>query len=133
MAVTSALQAAALWSGLLILIFVALSIRVSLNRRHHKVSMGHGGNAELTAVSRAFGNAAEYVPLSVILLILMAVLGFPTWSLHAIGGALFLGRALHPMGLSTGLPRPGRVAGMALTWLPLIIGSVAVIVCAIVC
>ena len=130
--VTPALNAAALWSGLLILIFTALTIRVTLNRRQLKISMGDGGNPEMIAVTRAAGNAAEYVPPAVAVLILMALTGCPVWSIHAIGGAFFLGRALHPIGLSaTGLPGPGRAGGMILTWLPLILGSLALIVHAI--
>lgn len=132
MAVTPALGAAALWSGLLILIFVALSVRVTLNRRRHKISMGDGGNAEMTAVSRAFGNASEYIPPAIVVLILMALIDCPLWSVHAIGAAFFLGRALHPIGLmATGMPGPGRVAGMTLTWLPLIIGALTLIIRAI--
>ena len=55
-----AVQAAALWSGLLILMMLVLSGIVVSGRRKHMVSFGDGGNADLMAASRAFGNCVEY-------------------------------------------------------------------------
>ena len=59
-AVMHALQAAALWSGLLILLMLVLSGMVVSGRRKHLVSFGDGGHPDLMAASRAFGNCAEY-------------------------------------------------------------------------
>lgn len=122
------LHAAALWSGLSILLLVVLSFRTIFTRKRLKVSFGDGGNAELTAASRAFGNAAEYIPPCLVLLILMALTGFqPIW-VHAVGGAMLLGRALHAWGLSqTSQPSFGRMSGMILTQLALIGGAGALI------
>ena len=39
----TALQAAGLWSGLLILLMVGLAFRVVANRRRHRVLFGDGG------------------------------------------------------------------------------------------
>ena len=55
-----AVQAAALWSGLLILLLLVLSGIVVSGRRKHMVSLGDGGIADLAAATRAFGNCAEY-------------------------------------------------------------------------
>lgn len=122
------LQAAALWSGLSILLLVALSFRTIFTRKRLKVSFGDGGNAELTSASRAFGNAAEYIPPCLAILILMALTGFqPVW-VHAVGGAMLLGRILHAWGLSrTKQPSFGRMSGMILTQLALIGGAGALI------
>ena len=122
------LQAAALWSGLSILLLVVLSFRTIFTRKRLKVSFGDGGNAELTAASRAFGNAAQYVPPCLAILILMALTGFqPVW-VHAVGGAMLLGRVLHAWGLSqTKQPSFGRMSGMILTQLALIFGAGALI------
>ncbi len=122
------LQAAALWSGLSILLLVVLSFRTIFTRKRLKVSFGDGGNAELTAASRAFGNAAEYIPPCLAILILMALTGFqPVW-VHAVGGAMLLGRILHAWGLSQAKqPSFGRMSGMILTQLALVGGAGALI------
>lgn len=127
----SALHAAALWSGLSILLLVFLSFRTIFARRSLKVSFGDGGNADLTARSRAFGNASEYIPAGLIILALLALAGFqPVW-IHAMGGTLLLGRVLHAWGLvQTKQPAFGRVSGMVLTHLALITGAGALIACA---
>jgi hypothetical protein len=124
----TALQAAALWSGLSILLLVVLSFRTIFTRKRLGVSFGDGGHPELTAASRTFGNAAEYIPPCLIVLVLMALLGFePVW-IHVIGGAMLLGRLLHAWGL--GRPKQpsfGRMAGMILSQLSLIGGAGALI------
>ena len=124
----TALQAAALWSGLSILLLIFLSVRTILTRRRVGVSFGDGGNPELTAASRTFGNAAEYIPPCLAILILMAVLDFqPVW-IHAVGGGMLLGRILHAWGLGQAKqPSFGRVSGMLLTQAALIFGAGALI------
>ena len=128
----TALHAAALWSGLSILLLVVLSFRTIFTRKRLKVSFGDGGNAELMAASRTFGNAAEYIPPCLAILILLALLGFqPIW-IHAVGGVMLLGRILHAWGLSqTKQPSFGRMSGMILTQLALIGGAGALIACAL--
>ncbi len=126
----SSVQAAGFWAGLLILLLVVLSARVVLNRRKHKVLFGDGGSEPMTLASRAFGNAAEYTPLAIGALILMALTGCGAWSVHAVGGAFFVGRLFHATGLRYGNgPGMGRVIGMILTWLPLLGAAAALIVC----
>ncbi|HZV83809.1 MAG TPA: MAPEG family protein, partial [Brevundimonas sp.] len=98
----TALHAASFWSGLLILLMVGLAFRVISNRRRHRVLFGDGGVEQMTVATRAFGNAAEYIPVGVGALILLALLGYPAWALHAVGGVLFAGRAIHGIGLSHG-------------------------------
>ncbi len=124
----TALQAAGFWSGLLILLMVFLSFRTIFTRRRLAVSFGDGGHAELTAASRIFGNAAEYIPPCLVILVLLALLGFqPVW-VHAIGGGMLLGRVLHAWGL--GRPKQpsfGRVSGMLLTQTALVVGAGALI------
>lgn len=127
----TALQAAALWSGLCILWMVVLSFRTIFARRSLRVSFGDGGDAVLTARSRAFGNASEYIPACLAILILMALSGFQPMWIHAVGGAMFLGRVLHAWGLAQARqPSFGRMAGMILTQLALIGGGSALIACA---
>ena len=128
----TALQAAGLWSGLLILLMVFLSFRTIFTRRRLAVSFGDGGHSELTAASRIFGNAAEYIPPCLVILVLLALLDFqPVW-VHAIGGGMLLGRVLHAWGLGKAKqPSFGRMSGMILTQTALVIGAGALIVSAI--
>ena len=115
----SPVQAAALWSGLLLLLMLLFSVRVVLNRRKHKVLLGDGGASQITLPGRVFGNAAEYIPVGVGALALLAMLGMPVMAVHAVGGVLFAGRLIHAAGLSDKKPTIGRVVGMALTYIAL--------------
>jgi len=78
--------------------------------------------AVLRAV-RAHGNAAETIPVGIAGLTLLALLdpAAPLWLLHAGGLTLTAGRALHAVGLSAGELNAGRVGGMALTILALLL------------
>lgn len=100
-----AVQAAALWSGLLILMMLVLSGIVVSGRRKHMVSFGDGGNADLMAASRAFGNLVEYATPGMIAMLLLAAVGAPAWMVHGVGATLFVGRVAHALGLCC---RPGR-------------------------
>lgn len=124
----TAAQAASLWSGLLVLLLVLLSVRVVMARRSHRVLLGDGGVAQVTLAGRVFGNAAEYIPAGIAALALLALLGMPAMAIHIIGGLLLAGRVVHAISLSDKRPTAGRVAGMALTFLALIgAGSMLVV------
>jgi len=122
------IKAATLWGGLLILTLLVLSSVVVSRRRRHLIEFGDGGNPEMTPAVRAFGNAAEYIPAGICGLILLAFVGAPPLLIHGVGGVLFAGRAIHAMGLlfQKG-PSLGRVTGMVLTWLALLVASVSLI------
>lgn len=128
MATMLALHAAGLWSGLLILLMIVLSGLTVTRRRRHLVAFGDGGNAELNAAARAFGNASEYIPVGLIALVLLALTGAPEMMIHGVGATLLLGRIVHAIGLlfQKG-PSLGRVVGMVLTYLALLVGAVSLI------
>jgi len=128
-----AVQAAALWSGLLILLMLVLSGIVVSGRRKHMVSFGDGGKSDLMAASRAFGNLAEYATPGMIAMLLLAAVGAPAWMVHAVGATLLAGRVIHALGLlfQTG-PSLGRVIGMLLTWVALLSAAVGLIAFAVV-
>lgn len=115
----------ALYAGLLAVLIVTLSARISRLRWHHKVGIGDGGHRDLARAIRVQANAVEYVPLGLVLMLLAELNGFAPWLLHIAGSALFLGRVLH----ATGLGRyagttPERMIGTTLTWL--VIGGLGV-------
>lgn len=121
-------QGAALWSGLLILLLAILSVRVVLARRRHRVAIGDGGISQVALACRVFGNAAEYVPVGVGALTLLAMLGMPVWAVHTIGGVLLAGRLIHAVGLSDKKATMGRVLGMALTYTALFLAGAMLVV-----
>ena len=132
-AVNGAIEAAGLWAALSVLMLLVLSGLTSASRRKHKVSIGDGGKAEVIAAGRAFGNAAEYMPIALIALALMAFSGFQVWTIHAVGGSFFLGRVLHAWGMFVTRegqpPAVQRMAGMLLTYVPLLAAAGALIWC----
>lgn len=112
----TALSAAALYAGINILLLFLLSFRVVGSRMRTKVSLGSGGDPDLELRIRAHGNAAEYIPASMLGLIVLALLSVPVWAIHALGGVFTLGRLLHAVGLSATVLW-ARQFGMVLTWL----------------
>tara|TARA_R110000782_G_scaffold60943_2_gene125771 strand:- start:12 stop:413 length:402 start_codon:yes stop_codon:yes gene_type:complete len=133
MEMMSAIQAAGLWAGVLILILLALSGLVVRRRQRHQIAFGDAGNVEMTAAARAFGNASEYIPAGLIALVLLALIGAPAVLIHAIGVTLVVGRLVHALGLvlQTG-PSLGRVLGMLMTWIALLVGAVSLIAFAVI-
>jgi uncharacterized membrane protein YecN with MAPEG domain len=116
-------QAAALWSGLLIVLMVVLANRVVWARRSNRVLLGDGGNAQVALAGRVFGNASEYIPVGIAALVALVALGLPAYAIHVVGGTLFLGRLVHCVSLSDKKPTAGRVLGMVLTFLALLIAG----------
>lgn len=116
----SPIQTAAFWSGLLVLLLVILSVRVVLARRRHRVVLGDGGVPQVNLACRVFGNAAEYIPVGIAALAVLAMLGLPSLAIHVIGGGLFGGRLAHAFGLNDRRPTAGRLLGMVLTYLALL-------------
>jgi len=115
----------ALYAGINGLILLVLAIRVARQRGISKVGLGTGGDAVLERAARIHGNAAENIPIVLILLGLAEACGSKPYLLHGIGIALTLGRLFHIWGLmqSSGASA-GRGAGMFLTWLALAVGAI---------
>ena len=110
------LSAAALYTGINILLLFLLSFRVVGSRMRTKVSLGTGGDPDLELRIRAHGNAAEYIPASMLGLIVLALLSVPVLAIHVLGGVFTHGRLLHALGLSATILW-ARQFGMILSWL----------------
>jgi uncharacterized membrane protein YecN with MAPEG domain len=104
----------AVYTALLALLVVWLSLHVIKLRRAKKIRLGDGGDAELQGAIRAQANATEYIPLSIILLFLLEMSGGHVALLHAGGIAIITGRVLHARGLLADALRL-RVLGMQFT------------------
>ena len=111
-----------LYAAVLVLLFLVLSLRVVLNRRSAKVSLGDGGDALLQRAIRGHANFAEYVPLALLLLAILELSRFSIYVLHAIGIALVIARLLHGYALAYRSEfRFGRYYGALLTFAVLIV------------
>lgn len=107
-------------AGAAALINLWLSARVSQLRAAHRISVGDGGNDQIAKRMRAHANFIENAPLFLILLALIEYTsGSETW-LWAVAIAFTLGRLAHALGMDRPAPNPLRIAGMLLTWLPLL-------------
>ncbi len=103
-----------IYAGFSALLIVWLSLNVIKLRRTNKVSLGDGGVVQLQSAIRAHGNAAEYIPISLILLYLLEAGGVHALLVHLSGVCILLGRSLHAKGLLSDTMRY-RVAGMQIT------------------
>jgi len=121
-------------AALLALVLLALSVQVVRLRRQLHVGLGSGGNETLDRAVRAQANFAEYVPLALLLLALVeAGTAAPAWLVHALGGALVIGRVMHGffgVNRSAGISF-GRFWGTALTWLVILLAALVVLATAV--
>jgi uncharacterized membrane protein YecN with MAPEG domain len=103
------------------LLNVWIARRVGQARIAHKVSIGDGGNAVLTARMRAHSNYAEYTPFFLILLALIELArGSELW-LWGVGALYILVRIAHVYGMdAVGKPGKLRMIGILGTMIVLV-------------
>lgn len=97
------------------LINLWLAIRVGQMRNAHKVSVGDGGNMAVIARMRAHANFTEYAPIVLILLALLELARGTSLHAWGYGCAFVVARVCHGLGMDTW--KPGRMIGVALTFL----------------
>lgn len=108
----------ALYAGILALLIVALGINVTMHRVKLGIPLGDGDNPQMRRMIRIHGNAVEYLPLALILMLVYELSGGAHIALHIAGIALVAGRLLQSWGMwSTEMPGFGRRSGQSLTWL----------------
>lgn len=105
------------YAALLVLLFIALSLRVIRLRRATRVPIGHAGEHRLERGARVHANFAEYVPVALILLSFVEVQGWSPVIVHGLCILLLAGRIVHAFGVSR---EPEdfryRVTGMSMTF-----------------
>jgi uncharacterized membrane protein YecN with MAPEG domain len=106
----------ALYGAVTAIITTGLAMNISRMRGKHKIFRGDGGIAELQGAIRAHGNAAEHVPVTVLLLLVAELCGGSSLALHVLGGAFLVARILHPLGMMKSIA-PAQVAGAVGTYL----------------
>ncbi len=87
------------YASVLGLVFVFLTIRTIGLRRSNKVAFGTGGVAALEKAIRAHSNFAEYVPLSLFLILCAELQGVHGLIVNGLGLLLLIGRAIHSYGI----------------------------------
>ncbi|MAO90492.1 MAG: hypothetical protein CMM78_01520 [Rhodospirillaceae bacterium] len=116
------------YACLLALLMAALGLRIPGQRGRTRVSLGDGGDPELTARIRTFGNFVEWVPMILILMLMIETLSGSIYFLHLAGIVLVLARILHSQSLrvtgTTKLQMRMRVVSTVMTVATLILSAV---------
>jgi uncharacterized membrane protein YecN with MAPEG domain len=121
-------------AGILGLIFIYLSARVSMARAKTKVSVGDGAQgtvmlgkeadaSSLQIACRAHANFAEYVPIALILLGGIEAAGASHGFCLVLALLLIISRIAHPVGMTRPAPNPFRAGGALLTWVMIVLAS----------
>jgi uncharacterized membrane protein YecN with MAPEG domain len=119
------LQIAAFYIALNAIVTLALAINAAMTRGRTKVLLGDGGNETMLRAMRAHANNVEYVPLTLVMLLALALLQTSILVLHIVGLCLLLGRVAHGLGLAikSGISA-GRGIGILLTLIAMLVAIV---------
>ncbi len=109
----------ALYGVLLCVWMVGLSVRVIMQRKNHQVSLGDGGVESLQMARSAHSNAVEYIPITLIMMMLLEYNGGGHLWLHLVGILFVIGRIAHAKAILSGTFK-WRVRGMMLTFATLL-------------
>lgn len=114
-------------TAILLFIFITLSFNAAFTRRKSGLAVGEGDNETLLRAVRAHGNFTEFTPMFLISLFLIDHISKNCEYVLVIGSGFILGRIFHALSmfLKKGLL---RVAGMMLTFIPLISNFVYLII-----
>ena len=102
----------ALYAVLSALLLMKFSFDVVRLRMQYRVAYGDGGFSELQSAIRIHGNAVEYIPIAIVLMLFMEMNGAETWMVHICGIVLLAGRLMHYYGFHHRLFR-WRRSGMS--------------------
>ncbi len=119
---TFPLPITAIFAGLLALMLVGVSIRVTVLRGKKKINLFDGGDPEMGRAIRVQGNFVEYVPMALALMGLVEWLGAKPWAVYLLGISLLVARILHAWGIYSSA-FTGRVVGTTITWIVLAAGG----------
>lgn len=102
------------------LLLIKLSYDVVRLRMQYHVAYGDGGFYELQTAIRVHGNAVEYIPIAVVLLVILEMNGAEVWMINLCGLMLMTGRLMHYYGLRNREVH-WRRSGMAATYISLLL------------
>ena len=118
----------ALFAAILAIIQVIFTLRVGLFRRANKISLGDGGNDELSRRIRAHGNFIETVPMALLLLMLNEMSFLSAVWLYSLGSVLVVARLMHYYAIGFNAPLVFRFIGMSSTLLVILISATLLLV-----
>lgn len=107
---------AVIYAVILSILMCWLAFKVIAVRRRHQVKHADGGVDDLVLARSAHSNAAEYIPITLILLFALEYNGGYLWLVHLIGCTFVIGRFIHARAILSDYLK-GRVLGMQLTFL----------------
>ena len=123
---SSSMAVTLLYVGLNTLILLTLAILTVRTRVQTRTDIGTGDNVAMIKAVRAHGNAAEYVPLALILIGALEMSGAARPLLHGLGIGLTASRLAHAQGIYSSLgTSPGRLVGTLLIWAVYLVGGAA--------
>ena len=99
---------------------LALAVRIMVMRFRMRVGIGDGGDSRLARAIRIHGNAIEYVPIALVLMLVAELDGARPALLHGCGIVLVVARIAHALGL---VRSPGLSLGRGIG----VVGTVGVI------
>jgi uncharacterized membrane protein YecN with MAPEG domain len=122
-------------ASILGILYVVLSAAVSAERNRSKIGFGTGAEAtaalgsehkaaRLLIAVRRHGNFAEYVPISLLLILLLELHRANTNWLYGLAGALILSRLMIAFGMGRAAPNIFRAGGTTIQWVMIVTASV---------
>jgi uncharacterized membrane protein YecN with MAPEG domain len=121
------------YSGIFGLLLLVLSLNIFREWVHIAVGMQNEKNDSWKRSERIQQSFVEFVPMCMLLILLIEMNGAPALVLHGLGLGLVIARVLHAYGVGDGkLANIFRVVGTQMTFLILMISSLAAIYYAIV-
>lgn len=117
----------ALYGGILGVLMVLLAGNVSRLRMKHRAAWGDKGKHDLVGAIRAHGNAAEYIPIFLLLFLVWELQGASDNALGIVGGIFVAARLSHAFGMIT-VHKAARQLSAAVSYLiPLGLGMTVII------
>lgn len=115
--------------------YIVLSAAVSAERNRSKVGLGSGTEISVALGSehqaprlfiavRRHGHFAEYVPLSILLIMLLEIEGAGRPWLYGLAAALILCRLMIALGMGMAAPNVLRAGGNVIQWTMILVASV---------
>ncbi|MEM7544804.1 MAG: MAPEG family protein [Pseudomonadota bacterium] len=105
----------AFYAGLNGLILIWLTANVVRYRRSGRIAMGDNGDPAVAKAIRGHANAAETMPMMLIMLALAELIGAPAVAIHVAGGVFTIGRILHGLHFVGAASIKFRMYGMIMT------------------
>ncbi|QBY03079.1 glutathione S-transferase [Thalassotalea sp. HSM 43] len=124
---TASLAITGFYTGILAILYIALSFKVIGQRRNKRVGIGDGGgeHPELAKAIRVHANFIEYVPIALLLLAIYELGGGNVMFVHAFGGLLVTARFFHAIGLGKSIGTSWqRFVGTLSTFITILVLSI---------